>query len=122
MADELQCIRQHQQKHSALVRVIDANWLRRCGAGKRREDEAPWVINPAASLGEMRRMARVDDSDVLLLENNREGSRLGCPALANSSDGVCLSLMVPRSGRDTFVHEKHSSAHQNSIAAIWVIE
>lgn len=121
MADELQCIRQHQQKHSALVSVIDANWLRLCGAGKRREDEAPWVINPAASLGEMRRIARVDDSDVPLLENNREGGRLGYPALANSSDGVCLSLMISRNGRDNFVHEEHSSAHENSIAARWVI-
>jgi hypothetical protein len=91
MADELQCLRQHQQRHSALVRVVDAAWLRRCGAAKTRLEEGPFVINPCAPLGEMRR-SREDNSDPL---ENRDGSRTG-GLLATSSDGVAHFYAVIR--------------------------
>ncbi|KAK9905703.1 hypothetical protein WJX75_004882 [Coccomyxa subellipsoidea] len=82
MVDELQCIRQHQQKHGALVRVLDAGWLRQCGTSRAHEDEEAWLFNPASALAAGPRKSR-EGSDLL---DNREGSRVGFQA-ASSCEG-----------------------------------
>ncbi|BDA47374.1 probable protein ECT2 at N-terminal half [Coccomyxa sp. Obi] len=82
MMDELQCIKQHQQKHGALVRVLDAGWLRQCGAVRAREDETAWLFNPASALAAGPRKSR-EGSDLL---DNRESSRAGFQG-ASDCDG-----------------------------------
>jgi hypothetical protein len=86
MVDELQCIRQHQQKHGALVRVLDAGWLRQCGTSRAHEDEEAWLFNPASALAAGPRKSR-EGSDLL---DNREGSRVGFQA-ASSCEGEHFS-------------------------------
>ncbi|CAL8472179.1 g11721 [Coccomyxa elongata] len=82
MMDELQCIKQHQQKHGMLVRVLEAGWLRQCGAARSHEDEAAWLFNPVSALAAGPRKSR-EGSDLL---DNREGSRAGFQG-ASDCDG-----------------------------------
>ncbi len=83
MVDELQCIKQHQQKHGMLVRVLEAGWLRQCGGARAHEDEAAWLFNPASALAAGPRKSR-EGSDLL---DNREGSRAGFQG-ASDCDGA----------------------------------
>ena len=48
LANEVAAVKQHQQRHSALVRVVDAQWLRACSASCGRADEDVYVLGLAA--------------------------------------------------------------------------
>ena len=48
LANEVAVVKQHQQRHSALVRVVDAQWLRACSASCGRADEDAYVLGLAA--------------------------------------------------------------------------
>lgn len=86
MADELQCIRQHQQKHGVLVRVLDAEWLRRCGASRAREDEEALLYKPAPVHAAVPRKSR-EGTEL----DNRECSRFAVGP-GSSCEGEQLKL------------------------------
>ena len=48
LANELAAVKQHQQRHSALVRVVDAQWLRTCSTSCGRVDEDAYVLGVSA--------------------------------------------------------------------------
>lgn len=48
LANEVAAVKQHQQRHSALVRVVDAQWLRACSTSCSRVDEDAYVLGLAA--------------------------------------------------------------------------
>lgn len=71
LADELACIKQHQQRHSALVRVLDAAWLRACSTSHSRVPEEEFLLGPASLLPPSSNNAR----DLAGLQSNRQASR-----------------------------------------------
>ena len=68
LADELACIKQHQQRHSALVRVLDAKWLRACGSSRSRAPEDAHLMGPGAFLHPAAR-------DTGVMQSHKEASR-----------------------------------------------
>lgn len=78
LADELACIKQHQQRHSALVRVVDAGWLRACSTLRLRVGEEAHALGPAALLPPASASAR----ELATMQGNREASR-------GAWDGAC---------------------------------
>ena len=89
LADELACVKQHQQRHSALVRVLDADWLRACSSSRSRAAEDAHVLGPAAFLPPASIMGR----DQGVMQSHREASRGAwdgrspLPVLSFSSQG-----------------------------------
>ncbi len=71
LANELACIKQHQQRHSALVRVLDADWLRACSASRSRIAENEHLLGPAALLPRTSASAR----DLVGMQSDREATR-----------------------------------------------
>ena len=81
LADELACIKQHQQRHSALVRVLGAAWLRACSTSHSRVPEEEFLLGPAALLPPISNNAR----DLATLQSNREASRSAWDGAQQSS-------------------------------------
>ena len=70
LADELASIKQHQQRHSALVRVLDAKWLRACSSSRSRVAEDGHLMGPGAFLHPAAR-------DAGAMQSHKEASRGG---------------------------------------------
>ena len=71
LVNEVAVVKQHQQRHSALVRVVDAQWLRACSASRSRVDDDAYVLGPAALMPS----THVPGRDVGLEQGNRASSR-----------------------------------------------
>jgi len=99
LANELACIKQHQQRHSALVRVVDAEWLRACSASCSRIAENEHLLGPAALLPRTSASAR----DLVGMQSNREASR-------GAWDGIFL-LPTP----DVLVSESSTHSHTHIL-------
>ena len=93
LASELAVVKQHQQRHSALVRVVDAQWLRACSTLCGRADEAAYVLGPAALMPLATAHAREAGTE----QGNRGTSRSAwdgepCHATAPTLNGDAISF------------------------------
>ena len=94
LANEVALVKQHQQRHSALVRVVDAQWLRACSASCGRVDDDAYVLGLAALMPS----TNVHGREVGLEQGNRGSSRSAwdgepCHATAPVSLGTLLALL-----------------------------
>ena len=71
LADELAWIKQHQQRHSALVRVLDAKWLRACSSSRSRAAEDSYLMGPGALMPP----ASISTRDLGVMQGHREASK-----------------------------------------------
>ena len=71
LANEVAAVKQHQQRHSALVMVVDAQWLRACSAACGRADEDAYVLGLAALMPS----THVHGREVACEQGNRGSSR-----------------------------------------------
>lgn len=75
MSDELQSVRDHEQRHSSLVRVVHADWLRACAQRQLHESEEGWMLGRVMlSKAPLQATARKDSQ---VLPESAAGSRGG---------------------------------------------